>query len=92
MKPSTSSEEPLTCLGGCGHTLHSAKARARGYGERCWRKLHRRRRRRSIRRLPPPAHPAAIPNQLALELWTEPPLSDRIYGIPVDDIPTHGLL
>lgn len=38
-------EEPVVCLGGCGHQLHSDLAVARGYGERCWRKLHRRTRR-----------------------------------------------
>lgn len=41
MKPSTiSDEEPVICLGGCGYTLRSDLAKARGYGSRCWRKLH----------------------------------------------------
>ena len=31
--------ETRKCLGGCGRTLRSAKAVARGYGSRCWAKI-----------------------------------------------------
>lgn len=33
--------ETRKCLGGCGYTLRSAKAVARGYGARCWAKIRK---------------------------------------------------
>ncbi|HEY1819664.1 MAG TPA: hypothetical protein VGG83_07030 [Trebonia sp.] len=35
------STETRKCLGGCGYTLRSAKAVARGYGARCWAKIRK---------------------------------------------------
>lgn len=36
-----SSTETRKCLGGCGRTLRSAEAVARGYGARCWAKIRK---------------------------------------------------
>jgi hypothetical protein len=33
--------ETRKCLGGCGRTLRSAEAVARGYGSRCWSKIRK---------------------------------------------------
>ena len=93
MKPPPSSDaEPVLCLGGCGNTLRSAKAVARGYGERCWRKLHSRpTRRHRIRNAPP--HPQAIPRvpgQTALELWHDdgkPGGFDFVTARAIHDLP-----
>jgi hypothetical protein len=38
---STDTTETRKCLGGCGYTLRSAKAVARGYGSRCWAKVRK---------------------------------------------------
>jgi len=35
------STETRKCLGGCGRTLRSAEAVARGYGSRCWAKIRK---------------------------------------------------
>lgn len=37
----TNTTETRKCLGGCGYTLRSAKAVARGYGSRCWAKIRK---------------------------------------------------
>lgn len=37
----TDTTETRKCLGGCGYTLRSAKAVARGYGSRCWAKIRK---------------------------------------------------
>jgi hypothetical protein len=36
---STDTTQTRKCLGGCGYTLRSAKAIARGHGSRCWAKV-----------------------------------------------------
>jgi len=38
---STDTAQTRKCLGGCGYTLRSAKAIARGYGSRCWAKVRK---------------------------------------------------
>jgi hypothetical protein len=66
MKPSPSSDdEPVICLGGCGYTLTSDLAKARGYGSRCWKKLHR-----------PPARRPRIPRPISRATPTQPELPD----------------
>ena len=37
----TDTTETRKCLGGCGYTLRSTKAVARGYGSRCWAKIRK---------------------------------------------------
>lgn len=66
----SSDEKPVICLGGCGRTLTSDIARARGYGKRCWRKLHGRTARRP--RLAAPRAVAPGPEQPEL------PLNDQL--------------
>ena len=66
MEPSTSSDdEPVICLGGCGYTLRSDLAKARGYGSRCWRKLHGR-----------PARGPRIPRPTSRAMADQPQLPD----------------
>jgi len=67
----TPAEPPLTCLGGCGRKLTSDRARARGYGERCWRKLrHQTPSPTRFSRTPvkTPAHTEPMPGQTAIDL------------------------
>ena len=37
----TTTTQTRKCLGGCGYTLTSARAVARGYGSRCWAKIRK---------------------------------------------------
>ena len=41
MTASETTTETRKCLGGCGRTLRSAEAVARGYGSGCWRKIRK---------------------------------------------------
>ena len=74
MTPPTSSDnEPVICLGGCGRELTSRESRARGYGSDCWRKLHRRPARGPRRPTPTTAVPTEGQDELPydeLPLWT----------------------
>lgn len=53
-------DEPVYCLAGCGHQLHTAESRARGYGDVCWERRMGRAA-RSVRAVAPPARPSGAP-------------------------------
>jgi len=70
--PAAEEAEAPWCLGRCGNRLTSEKSVTRGYGPRCWRKLHGRPVRRP-RRTTPTAQPGPgqpeLPYDDQLPLW-----------------------
>lgn len=73
METPADDEQPFLCLGGCGYTLTSDLARARGYGSRCWRKLHRPAARRprltTPRTTKPGLNQPELPDDDQLTIW-----------------------